>query len=325
MESINFRKGELITSCIGLGCRGMSTFYAPNDRVQSDAVLNHAADNGVTLFDTAGDSASEELVGAFLKERTERLSVSTKVGFRKDSERGWIIDNNPKHIRRSCDDSLSRLGVDVIDLYYLHGRNSEVPIAESMGAMRDLQDAGKIRSIGLSEVTSEFLSAASREASIAALQIEYSLVKRSPEQRIIPVARELGVTVVTCSPLGRGLLAGRFTAEDDHPTGDFRSQVSPRLQGKNFRSNMEVIKKFDNIAREVGLPKSTLALAWLFSRGEYVMPIPSTRSIEHLQQNIESTYAHLPADIFFKIDQLFIDGAIIDEQQRDADLVFSKE
>lgn len=321
MESRRIGKSDLITSCLGLGCMGMSAFYGPSDRAQNLEVLNHAVENGVTLFDTAdmyGEGSNETLLGEFFANRSERISIATKVGFRTDPELGKVVDNTPTYIRQACENSLRRLRSDCIDLYYLHRRNPSVPIEESVGAMQQLVDEGKVRHIGLSEVSAETLEAATKEASIAALQIEYSLTERSPEESVIPAARANGVSVVAYSPLGRGLLTGRFSTEGDFSNDDFRPRVHPRLSGENLAANMEVIKKFDAIAAEIGLPKSSIALAWLLSRGEHVIPIPGTRSTTYLQQNIDATFAYLSSETLDRIGEIFGNGALVGERYNDA-------
>lgn len=325
MESRRIGNSDLFTSCIGLGCMGMSAFYGPTDHKQNLQVLAHAADNGVTLFDTAdmyGDGANETLVGGFLRGRSERLAVATKVGFRTDPERGKVVDNDPKYIRQACEASLNRLGVDTIDLYYLHRRNPEVPIEDSVGAMRDLMQEGKIQSIGLSEVNADTLKAACAEAPIAALQIEYSLTERSPERDLIPAARAHDVAVVAYSPLGRGLLTGRFAEESHFASDDFRPKVHPRLYGDNLAANMAVVDQFGVVADNLGLPKSSVALAWLLSRGEDVIPIPGTRSTTYLQQNIESTFAYLAPDTLTEIEDLFDRNVIAGARYDEAGLAF---
>ncbi|EOM77752.1 dehydrogenase [Rhodococcus rhodnii LMG 5362] len=304
---------------------GMSAFYGPADHEQNKQVLAHAADNGITLFDTAdmyGDGANELLVGEFLRGRSEDSIVATKVGFRTDPERGKIVDNDPTYIRQACEASLRRLGVDTIDLYYLHRRNPDVPIEDSVGTMRDLLQEGKIRNIGLSEVNAATLDAACAVTPIAALQIEYSLTERSAERELIPAARAHDVAVVAYSPLGRGLLTGRFADESHFASDDFRPKVHPRLHGDNLAANMAIVERFGAIAAELGLPKSSVALAWLLSRGDDIVPIPGTRSIAYLQQNIDAASVHLSPDVLADIEDVFHHDAIVGSRYDEAGLAF---
>lgn len=325
MESRRIGDSGLISSCLGLGCMGMSAFYGPTDDTVNLRVLAHAVDNGVTMFDTAdmyGDGANEKLIGTFLAGRSEKLIVATKVGFRTDADKGKIVDNTPKHIRAACEHSLRRLKRESIDLYYLHRRDPHVPIEDSVGTMQELMTEGKIRAIGLSEVSPATLRAACAESRVAALQIEYSLTERVAEQNVIPVALEHGVTIVAYSPLGRGLLTGRFTTELDFSDTDFRPRVHPRLYGDNLKANAQLIDRFGEIATEIGLPPSSVALAWLLSRGEHVIPIPGTRSQRYLQQNIEATFAHLSTSTMNLLDEIFAPGSIAGERYDEAGLGF---
>jgi aryl-alcohol dehydrogenase-like predicted oxidoreductase len=271
---------------MGLGCMGMSEFYGTTDDVESLATLNAAFDQGVTFYDTAdmyGSGHNETLLAKFIHGKRDALTIATKFAIvRKPGEYTRVIDNSPAYIRTACEASLKRLGVDVIDLYYAHRVNHDTPLEDSMGALGDLVKAGKIRAIGLCEVSAQTLRRAHAVHPISAVQTEYSLWAREPEAEVLPACRELGVTFVPYSPLGRGFLTGALTVSNDPK--DFRQNL-PRFQGENLAKNELIVDVVKQIAAEKSCTPAQLALAWLLAQGEDIIPIPGTRRIKYLTEN----------------------------------------
>jgi aryl-alcohol dehydrogenase-like predicted oxidoreductase len=312
MDQRNLGHGDLVVSAIGLGCMSMSGMYGKSDDAASVAVIHRALALGVTFLDSSdmyGWGHNEELLGRALRGRRSGVVLATKFGqVRSPDGGGNLVDGRPADVRVACDASLKRLGVDVIDLYYQHRVDPRVPIEETVGAMSRLREEGKIRALGLCEAAPATLRRAHAVHPIAALQMEYSLLYRQPAEDVLPVCRELGIAFVAYSPLGRSLLAGGVARPEDIPADDRRRQ-HPRFQGANLEHNLRLAGRLGEIARAKGATSAQVALAWLLARGPDVVPIPGTKRLERLEENVGALRLALGPEDLRRIDEVLPPGA----------------
>lgn len=299
--------GSLTVSALGLGCMGMSEFYGKGDEQESTATIHAFLDAGGTLLDTAdmyGPFTNEQLVGRAIAGRRDDVVLATKFGNERREDGSWVgINGKPEYVRAACDASLQRLGVDHIDLYYQHRVDRTVPIEETVGAMAELVQAGKVKHLGLSEASADTVRRAHAVHPISALQTEYSLWEREPETKIFPVLAELGIGFVPYSPLGRGFLTGQLRSESDFAEDDFRRH-SPRFQGENFTRNLELVDRVTELAAEKGSTPAQLALAWLLAQGAHIVPIPGTKKRDRLRENLGAVDVELSAEDLARLDEL---------------------
>ena len=297
---------DLRVSALGLGCMGMSEFYGSADEEEAKQVILRALELGVTFFDTAdmyGPFTNERLVGSALAPHRDEVAIATKFGnVRGPNGERLGVRGDPDYVREACEASLERLGVEHIDLYYQHRVDPEVPIEETVGAMAELVEQGKVRHLGLSEAAPETIRRAHATHPIAALQTEYSLWSREPEEEILPTVRELGIGFVPYSPLGRGFLTGQFRTPEDIPEDDFRRH-NPRFQGENFQRNLQLVDRVEEVAREKDATPGQLALAWVLAQGEDLVPIPGTKRLRYLEENVAAAEIELSEEDLRRLDE----------------------
>jgi aryl-alcohol dehydrogenase-like predicted oxidoreductase len=310
----------LEVSAEGLGCMGMSEFYGDADEGEAVRTIHRALELGVNFLDTAdmyGPFTNEKLVGRAIADRRDQVVLATKFGNVRSEDGGRLgIRGDAEYVRQACDASLERLGVDHIDLYYQHRVDQSVEIEETVGAMKELVDAGKVRHLGLSEAGPDTIRRANAVHPITALQTEYSLWTRDPEDRILPTVRELGIGFVAYSPLGRGFLSGRFQSPDDFEESDFRKH-HPRFQGENFQKNLELVDRVKEIADEKGVTAGQLALAWVLAQGDDIVPIPGTTKVKNLEENVAAADVELTDDDLQRLDEVAPKGAAAGERYAD--------
>jgi aryl-alcohol dehydrogenase-like predicted oxidoreductase len=317
MEQRKLGTQGLVVSAQGLGCMGMSDFYGERNEVESVATIRHALELGITLLDTAdmyGPFTNEELVGEAIRGKRNGVIVATKFGIVRTGDPNYRgVCGRPDYVRSACDGSLMRLGSDHIDLYYQHRVDPDVPIEETVGAMADLVTAGKVRFIGLSEASVQTIRRAHAVHPITALQTEYSLWSRDPEDELLHTLRELGIGFVAYSPLGRGFLTGQLKSPDDFAADDYR-RLSPRFQGENFARNLELVERIKEIAERKGITAGQLALAWVMAQGDDIVPIPGTKRRNYLDENIAAAAVVISEAEKAEIDAALPRGAAVGER-----------
>ena len=310
----------LEVSAMGLGCMGMSEFYGRGDEDEAIRTIHRALELGIDFLDTAdmyGPFTNEKLVGRAIADRRDAVVLATKFGnVRGENGERLGIDGSPEYVRKACEASLRRLGTDHIDLYYQHRVDQTVPIEETVGAMAELVQAGKVRHLGLSEASPQTIRRAHAVHPITALQTEYSLWTRDPEDEVLPTVRELGIGFVAYSPLGRGFLTGRFQSPDDFEEGDFRVN-HPRFQGENFQRNLELVERVREIAEQKGCTPGQLALAWVLRRGDDIVPIPGTKHVRYLEENVGALDVDITDDDLARLEEVMPAGVAAGERYAD--------
>src|ERR671915_2016061 len=314
----NLGSERLVVSELGLGCMGMSEFYGTGDEEESIATIHRAIELGVTFLDTAdiyGPFTNERLVGKAIAGRRDEVVLATKFGNQRRADGTWVrVNGRPEYVREACDESLERLGVDHIDLYYQHRVDRSVPVEDTWGAMAELVEAGKVRYLGISEAAPETIRKAHEVHPISALQTEYSLFTRDVEDEILPTLRELGIGFVAYSPPGRGFLTGRWRSIEDMPEEDTRAARFPRFQEENFRKNLELADKVREISDEKGITPGQLALAWLLYQGDDIVPIPGTKRRERVEENAAATDVTLTDEDLRRIEEAVPRGSVAGER-----------
>jgi aryl-alcohol dehydrogenase-like predicted oxidoreductase len=317
MKTRQLGRSGLAVSAMGLGCMGMSEFYGQGDEAESIATIHRALDLGVRFLDTAdmyGPFTNEVLVGKAIRGRRDEVVLATKFGIVRSADPAVrSISGKPDYVQSACEASLKRLGVDTIDLYYQHRVDPATPIEDTVGAMKRLVEQGKVRHLGLSEAAPDTLRRACKVHPITALQTEYSLWSRDPEDGVLAACRELGIGFVAYSPLGRGFLTGQIQRFEDLAADDFRRH-SPRFQGENFQRNLDLVKHIEAIAKEKGCTPAQLALAWVLAQGDDIVPIPGTKRRKYLEENAGALDVHLTADDLRRIDEVAPKGAAAGER-----------
>ncbi|MFI5372776.1 MAG: aldo/keto reductase [Candidatus Eisenbacteria bacterium] len=323
MQTRKLGSQGLVVSSIGLGCMGMSEFYGPGDDSESIAVIHRAIDRGVTLIDTAdmyGPFTNEQLVGRAVKGRRDQVVLATKFGISRLTPTTRRIRGDAAYVKQACDDSLQRLGVDHVDLYYQHRVDPTVPIEETVGAMAELVRAGKVRHLGLSEAGPATIRRAHAVHPISALQTELSLWSRDAETEVLPTVRELGIGFVAYSPLGRGFLTGRIRTLDDLAPDDFR-RTGPRFQPENFQRNLAIVRAVEAMATTKGVTPAQLAIAWVLAKGEDVVPIPGTKRLRYLDENLGAMTVTLTPDDVARLDAALPRGTAAGDRYADMSAV----